>query len=438
MRNARRIFFIALCCSLCACGGPSLQYKKDVSSMMAKGNFEGAQAKIEKNKNKVYGEHNKLLYYLDLSIPQTAQNKHEDANKTLESAQDAQEDLQVQSVSQNLGTLVINDNTQPYRAPVYEQALTYFYRSLNYLTMQDLQDAAVEARKAAFFLDYTRSHETKTYNDDPFVQYFTSMIFEDTGSLSDARISRDNANNAYQKYLSWYEGKAPAFNLPKDYKDMGEVVIFHLNGKVPYKISNEISLAWDNIWFAVNANNDLKGVSGDVIDAVYAGAFGRSVTISFPELKDNPYIITGSAVEVDGGQPVKTQLVADIAATAKETLKEQNAAIYARTVTRAVTKFILRVQAQNSATKLTKDKNVGALVGALVSAASNITEKADTRSWFTLPAEIRMADLFLPQGTYNIKMLFYDDRGNAIDEYVFEKVQINKGKRTYLYRTTAK
>ena len=50
MNNARRAFFIALCCALCACGGPSLQYKKDVSSMMAHGNFEGAQAKIESSK----------------------------------------------------------------------------------------------------------------------------------------------------------------------------------------------------------------------------------------------------------------------------------------------------------------------------------------------------------------------------------------------------
>ena len=415
-----------------------MQYKKDVSSMMARGNFEGAQAKIESSKTKIYGNHNKLLYHLDLSIPQTAQNKHDDANKSLDAAQQEIEDLQAQSVTQNLGTLVINDTTQPYRAPVFEQALTYFYRAINYLAQQDINSAAVEARKAVFFLDYTRNHESKTFNDDPFVQYFSSMIFEDTGSLSDARISRTNAQNAYQKYLSWYGAKAPDFSLPQDYKNMGEVVIFHLNGKVPYKVSNAISFAWNDIWFAASSNSDLEGVSSDVISAVYAGAFGRSVTVSFPKLTQNPYQIASCEVQTAGMPPVKAQTVADISAAASKTLEEQNAAIYSRTITRAVTKYILRVQAEHSATKLTNDQNIGWLVGSLFSALANVTEKADTRSWFTLPAQINMADIFLPQGQHDIKMIFYDDKGNAIDEYVFEKVQISKGKRIYLYHTTAK
>ena len=96
------------------------------------------------------------------------------------------------------------------------------------------------------------------------------------------------------------------------------------------------------------------------------------------------------------------------------------------------------MQAEHSATKLANDKNVGWLVGSIFSALSNITEKADTRSWFMLPAQINMADIVLPQGMHDIKMIFYDDKGNAIDEYVFEKVQISKGKRIYLYHTTAK
>jgi hypothetical protein len=119
-------------------------------------------------------------------------------------------------------------------------------------------------------------------------------------------------------------------------------------------------------------------------------------------------------------------------------LKEELAANTARMITRAVTKYILSVQARHAAKKISGDDTVGQLTGILFSVLSNLTEKADTRSWFTLPAEIRMASLFLPPGEHDIKLVLYDNAGRPIDEHLFEKVQINKGERTYLYHRTAK
>lgn len=438
MIKARLAIIITALSVLCACAGPSVRYKKDISSMMDNGNYEGVEVKIKEGKNKHYGEHNALLYYLDLSTPQTALYDNTASNQSLAAAQDVIEDLQVKSITQGLGTLIINDNTQPYRAPVFEQALTYFYRAMDYLYLSDHQSAVVEARKAVFFLDNVREKKEKGFNDDPFVQYFASMLFEDSSSLSSARIARANAKNAYEKDKAWSNAKAPDFPLPSNWRDMGEVVVFHYNGKVPYRISNSIIFAWNDVWFAVNGNGDLNGVGDDVISAVYAGAFGRSITISFPALQDNPYIITASSVSVPDGEPIKTQLVSDIAQNAKASLKEQLAGDYTRTIIRAVTKYILSVQAKHAATKIANDETVGEVVGAIFSVFSNITEKADTRSWFTLPAEIRMADMFLEPGSYDITMKFYDNRNQTIDEHVFEKVQIIKGQRIYLYYRTSK
>jgi hypothetical protein len=135
---------------------------------------------------------------------------------------------------------------------------------------------------------------------------------------------------------------------------------------------------------------------------------------------------------------METQLVADISSAARETLKEELAANTARMITRAVTKYILSVQARHIAKKISKDDNIGQLTGILFSVLSNITEKADTRSWFTLPAEIRMASLFLSPGRHNIKLVMHDNAGKTIDEHLFENVQINKGERIYLYHRTAK
>ncbi|MDR1683846.1 MAG: hypothetical protein LBR90_00085, partial [Elusimicrobiota bacterium] len=356
----------------------------------------------------------------------------------LQAAQDKIERESAESVIKTLGTLFINDNTQPYRAPDFEQALTYFFRSVDYLSLKQPQEAAVEARKAVFYLDNLRNHKKDGYRDDPFVQYFASMLFEDEGNLSSARIARANANNAYEEYKGWYHAAPPAFALPPDINEKGEAVILHFNGKAPFIISNQVMLAWNSVWFAVEGNSDLQGVDRDIINAVYAGAFGNSITVSFPALQPNPYKVAYSKISAPGQQDAQTQLVADIASTAAQTLKEELAADTIRMITRAVTKYILSAQARNAAQNATGDKNIGALVGMLFSAASNVTEVADTRSWATLPAEIRMASLFLPPGRHDIKITFYNAQNQAIDEYVFEKVQINKGARTYLYRRTAR
>lgn len=436
--KARLTLIIFICSILCACAGPSLRYKKDVAHLMDKGDFAAATAKIQQGRSKIYGDKNELLYLLDLSSMQSAAHQYQDSNITLAQAQDKIRELFTKSVSRSLGTLIINDNTQPYRAPNFEQSLVYFFRAMDFLSMDDLDGAGVEARKAVFYLDNLRERKKDGYNDDPFIQYFASMVFEDTGNLSSARISRENAKNAYERFKGWNYSSQPNFPLPPDFAEKGEAVIFHYNGKVPLKISNEIMFAWNNLGFTLESNDDLQGVSQDTINAVFAGAFGRSITVSFPALIDNAYNITSSAVVVEGHPETPTQLVADIKNTAKQNLKEEMAANQARMITRAVTKYILSAQAKNLARSTTDSDTIGDIVGMMFSVFSNLTEKADTRSWSTLPAEIRMASIFLYPGVYDLKLKLYDMHNHTIDEHVFEKVQINKGHRTYLYHRTAK
>ncbi|MDR0735129.1 MAG: hypothetical protein LBG16_05560 [Elusimicrobiota bacterium] len=414
-----------------------MRYKKEVNALFDKGDFSAAAAKIENNKDKAYGKKDALLYLLDLGAAQNAAHQNGPSNEAFAQAQEKIEELSAQSISANIGTLAINDYTQPYRARVFEQALTYFLRGLDYLALGAPAEAAVEARKAVFFLDKTRDSKTG-YNDDAFVQYFASLIFEDMGLRSDARISRANAKNAYEKQKGKSAAQLPDFPAPPDYADKGEAIIFHLNGKVPQKISQAVMFAWNDIWFTLQGNGELDGVPSDVMNAVYAGAFGNSVTVSFAQLRDENYMITSSCAQAGEGPQVQTQLAADIAAAAKQTLDDEIITNRMRMITRAAVKYILSVQARLAAKKISGNDTVSSLVGMTISVLSNTTEKADTRSWFTLPAQIRMARLFLPPGQHDIKLVLFDDAGRAIDEHVFEKVQINKGGRTYLYLRTAK
>ncbi len=433
-----RFLIVVLTSILCACAGPSLQYKKDISNLMANQQFENASAKIKANQKKQYGDRNAVLYQLDLALTQQASYNTKDSTANFLEAQRLNDDLITKSVTKNLGSVMINDNTLPYKMPMYEQALNYFFTALNYLGENNFEDAAVEMRKAVFFLDRYRESTKKTYNDDPFVQYFASMIFEDIGQLSSARIARTNALNAYEKLKGYFNASAPDSTLPPNYKDLGELVFIHYSGKSPIKISNQVSVSWDRLGFILNNNNSLQGTPKQTIDAVFSGLYGRTIAISYPVYIDALYQGRTSAIVLQDGRLIKTKNVSDIASAAKLTLEEESSAIWARTATRVVTKFILSKQAHDVARKNSDNDGMTFLVDLATTIFNTATEQADTRAWATLPAQIKMANVFLEPGEYNIDFYNYNAAGMPIDTYHFDNVKIKKGTRTYLWRYSSK
>ena len=433
-----RFCILILTSLLCACAGPSLRYKKDISNLMANQKFENATARIEKNKKSQYGEKNAVLYQLDLALSQQAAYDTENSISNYLIAQDLNENLITKSVSAGAGSLIFNDNTLPYQMPMYEQALTYFFTALNYLAQENLSDAAVEMRKAVFFLDRYRESTKKTYNDEPFVQYFASMIFEEIGQLSSARIARTNALNAYEHLKGYFDAQAPSSALPDNYRDLGELVFIHFSGKSPVKISNQMSLSWDRLGFILNNNNSLQGTDKQVIDAAFSGLFGKTIAISYPSYVDNPYFGQTSAIVLQDGRHINTYNVDDISSAAKLTLQEESASLIAKTATRAATKFILSKQVHDITNKNTDKKGLVLLVDIATTILNTATEQADTRTWSLLPAQIKMARVFLAPGEYDIDFYNYDARGIPLDTYRFEKVKLKKGQRTYIWRYSSK
>lgn len=422
---------LALVCS--ACAAPSLRYKTEINRLSAAGKFREADERVTAKKNKLYKKKDAVLFYLDRAVLLHDAQDPAASDEMLASAQAYIDELYAKSVSASAGRLLINDLTTPYYAANYERALTYYYRAQNFLQRGDVSSAAVEARRAVFFLDHLRADKRKGYNDDPFVQYFASLVFESVGQLSDARIARQNAFNAYRRLGV----SAPEFSVPKNAGELGEVIIFHYNGLLPLKKTQTVQVAWSEAAaMASSPQETTDSVSPEVQNALAAGLFGSAVTLSYPVLVPQPFRVASSFVEA-GGQRYVTQKVADFAGAAKMDLDEKLPGIWFRTATRAVAKQVAAAQARQAARSAANDDTVGDLAGMFVSALGAALEKADTRQWFTLPAEVRMTRLFLTPKTQDIKLLFRDGYGNIIGEHVFENVPVERGGRIYLHHRTA-
>lgn len=425
---------LVLCCS--ACTAPSLRYKNEVNQLVAGGNFTQAAQQVEKHRHKSYAKRDYALANLDQAALLHDAGQPAQSDVLLAQAQDRTEELYTRRVSAETARLFVNDLTAPYYPAPYEQAFTYFYRAMNFLEQKDLSGAAVEARRAVFYLDHLRGEKQHGYNDDPFVQYFSSLVFDMIRQPDDARISRTNALNAYAKWGSEWKVSAPQFFVPENASEMGEVIVFHYNGLLPLKKTQTMQFAWHRIHGLLSTYNESRSeLTPQVKNALNAGFMGHSITVAYPALEKQSYYITSSAIELNGEQR-PLQKVANLAALSKQELDEKMPAILFRVVARGVAKQVAAAQAQKMAAS--KDESLGDVAGWFMQVLGAATERADTRQWFTLPAEIHMQHLYLPPSVRNIKMLFKDGNGNIVGEHVFENVTIERGKRVFLHYRTAR
>jgi len=426
---------LAVICS--ACAAPSLRYKKEINKLLAQNKIESADQHIRDKQNRMYAKKDIHLFLLDRATLLHDDGKPKESDELFAHAQERIDDLYTKSITAEAGTLLLNDLTVPYNVADYERAFTFFYRAMNFLQQKDIIGAAVEARKAVFFLDGLRGSKKTGYTDDPFIQYFASLVFESVGQVSDARISRQNALNAYQKQGEKMDVQTPNFSVPADADNLGEIILFHYNGLLPLKKTQTLQLAWDKAMSIASSPEETENhVAPEVQNAVYAGIMGSAVTISFPKLEEQSYHIASSVVVLDA-QQYPLYKVANLAALAQQDLEENMPSIWFRTVTRAVVKQIVAVQARHAASQAAKDDSVGQLAGMIVGMLGSALEKADTRQWFTLPAEIHMTRIFVHPGKRDIHLLLRDKNGNIIGEKVFEDVIVRRGGRVFLHYRSA-
>ena len=420
-----------LLCS--ACGAPSLRYKYEVNELAARGQFERAAELVESKRQRMYGKKDTLLYELDRASLLHDAGKYPQSDQLLADAQQRITDSYTKSASASATRLVINDMAAPYYAADYETALTFFYRAMNFLNQQDIMSAGVEARRAVFFLDHLRGDKKKGYNDDPFVQYIASLIFESTGDLSDARIARQNAIRAYQN-RGW---KVPQFSVPAQAENYGEIILIHSVGRVPLKKSQTIQLAWDRILsFANSPVESADRVSPEVQNAIMAGLTGSAITVSYPVLETQPYYVVSSTAQIEG-QRYAMQPMSNIGELVVKDLDEKLPGIWFRLSTRAVLRRIAAVQARHAMDKSQEDHSIGWLAEMVVDVFGAAVEKADTRQWFTLPAAVYMTRAFVQPGTHRVQLLLQDAHGSIVGTHTFDDIEVSRGERVFLHYRSA-
>jgi hypothetical protein len=449
-RSACRVLLLLGTLALAGCATYSDTFGIIERSLSSR-KYDAALQAIEKQSGSKTG---RVLYLLDKGMVLRMKRDFAGSNKALEAAKTEMERLYAASVSENALSFVVNDATVSYAGDDYEQVLVHLYMALNFLELGQPDEARVEALQVDTRLrEIGEKIPGNKFTEDALSRYLTGMIYEELGEWSDAMIAYRKAYEAYKKYqvnhdlampdmlkhdllrLAHRQGLADEvaqyrqeFGIEPPHEGIrvpeqeGELVFVLNNGLAPIKREKIVGATSPHPSVMADAATPYKQITP---------ALPVIVNIALPYYESRPNNVLNARVSVSGKQAY-TQMMEDIDAIARANLDSRMPAITARSIARAVSKVALQVSVDRAGRNRDNDLAVELLSSFVVRMAAAATERADTRSWLTLPANIQLARLSLPPGSYTITVDLLGAGEQVIATQEYPGVAISRNRKTYL------
>lgn len=463
--------------ALSGCANRSLVRFEKIAKEAAKDDYQAAADRIRKGKD-LYGNHNRLLYNMDLGLVFHYAGQWDSSIAYLTKAVKIHDELFAKSVTNEAVSFVANDNARPYRGRPHEMVLVHQFLAFNYLALGKPDEARVEARQGQMLLDEIKRKAGKgAFRDDGMFRYFSALTYEANREPDDAAIAYYHAVKAYQDgpvplpgavarqartalaargrdndvvqlglspdaaaTKPGYGGAAPAGDAE------GEIVVVGHAGRSPTVDQNVFWGTWVRDGVMVI---HYRTPEGEVLtEALPApglppqelgkhGGRTRSgttlhVKFAMPALKHVAsktrfFSVTGAGLPA----PVRTESLTDLERLLKKNLADEKGATLARTITRVVIRTLASEQTKEALSGGNPLVNLFLNIGTDVLADQ--LEQADARCWFLLPKTIQVARIPVKPGTHSITVEAHDGSGGTLKARSFDNLEVKAGRKTYVF-----
>lgn len=431
---AKKSLFIVMLMMLVSACASYYEITYDFNKDFENGNIEEALMHLRGDKQ--YQRANlQFLYYVNLGLIQSMQGDYSKSNKALEKAYLFGEDYKMNYLAEAASYLT-NPMITMYRGEDHEHLMPLYYKAINFLKMNQLEDALVECRRLNIRLQQLsdKYKNPEKYQRDAFIHNLMGIIYQATGDWNNAFIAYRNALEIYdtdyakmfnvqapdqlKKDLlisAWRTGFTDEFNTYRDtfgWNDFdpkqadADLVFFWHNGLGPVKqewsINFVITGGPDNLFMLENEGRSLA-FPFRVYDQNDRASLAdlQMFRVAFPKYVERPLYFSGASITVNS-QPYNLELAEDINKIAFKSLHDRMALEFSKTLIRTA----LKKAAEYSLRK--ENKGWGAMLGAM----NAMTEKADTRNWQTLPHSISYTRVPLREGANETKFTIYGPGGN--------------------------
>jgi hypothetical protein len=390
-------------CLSCATGNPYLK----VDNAVEEGDHHRSIAILEEEKKDIYRDKDAILYYLDKGMLTHYAGQYDDSTKLLQEGERAIEAAFTKSITMEIGSYLLNDNTREYDGEDYEDIYINVFNALNYYHDQKLEDALVEIRRMNNKLRFLASKygELKTnlqqkalaeggavppnpeapaqFSDSALARYLGMLFYRAIGRYDDARIDGDSLKVAFANAPSVYTYPLPPsldeeLGIPKG---KARLNVIGFSGLSPVKIEEAMRIPLPDM---------------------------RYIKIALPVMKNRPSQVRRIEVVFEDGARFDLALLEDMEAVARETFKEKVNLIYLKSVIRATIKGLASsvLDAAANETEGGKSFLFSALsLGAQVFAETS--EQADLRLSRYFPGKAYVGGITLDPGTYSFTIHYY-------------------------------
>lgn len=409
------LVFVALYLGGCA------TYSKQASSMrdnLLAGRAELARLTAEEEDP----DQDDVLASLNKGMLRRMTDDYVGSNRIFEIAKQQMEFLYGISITDTAASVTINDAVRDYKGDRYEQVLLHAYMAMNYLQLGELDSARVEILQA----DVKMMEWGEQPDEDPFVRYFAGMIYEALGEDDQALVSYRKARDVYIATRDEQLIDVPAM-LNKDLlrllasqglRDEFESLKTE-TGLADFEPAGLSDVSGELI---VILNNGLAPIRTETSIMTFSSEVQSTVRVAFPVYKTVAPPARNARLSISG-KHVDLETVENIDSLARRALDEDMPIVMARAIARAVVKY----QSQKSV------QEQDALAGFLLTVTNLATERADTRSWTTLPQVIQMARVVLPVGQQDVSIDIVDAAGRVVDS-IDASVKILPRQHSFLIR----
>ena len=413
------------------------------------GQLDKAYKTLQQHSSEAHGK-KEFLYFLNNGLILSMMGRYAESNQFFEKAFLFGEDYRINYLNE-VASYLTNPNFTTYKGEDHEHLMLLYYKALNYLKMNNTEDALVEIRRLNIRLQQLtdRYNSREKYEHDAFINVLMGITYEVDKDYNNAFIAYRNALHIYDSdyrglfgvyapqqlkedllRTAWLSGLKDEFEAYKDtlkmpdyvYKqnDGGELIFFWHNGLAPVKAEWGVDFVVSRQGGVVYFTNSQLGLSFPFSlkgynDREKNGLANLEVfRIAFPKYIERSPFYSQASININD-EVLPLQMAEDINKIAFKCLQERMGLEFSKALLRVALKKAEEYEIKK------QDRTLGSIVGMI----NALTEKADTRNWQTLPYSIYYCRVPMKEGKNSLTFTLKNPEGKTVDhQYTYD---IKKG-----------
>ena len=362
-----------------------------------------------------YTPRNDILFYLDRGMILHFAGQFAESSRDLEMAERLIEEAFTRSLTQEIGTFLLNDNVRDYAGQDYENLYINVFNALNYYHRGDLEGALVEIRRLNEKLNvladrYERAKnrvlesnqqidinrlpvEASRFSNSALARYLGVLFYRGTGRADSARIDYEELRRAFALAPEVYYHPIPSSVADELYvpAGMGRLNVIAFTGLSPFIVEQNIFIP------------------------LFLPPPYHFARIAIPRMVVRPQIVRQAEAVLCTGERFPLELLEDMGAVAVETFRSRQGLTVLKTTARTIAKNTASLAAANAVSR-NSNEGLGFLTGLFGKIFTEVSERADTRLSRYFPSHALVGGFNLKPGNYVLTVNFYGAGGLVFSE----------------------